>query len=52
MSHDDPRAQFLNCTLKTSPERSRLAQGLTGHVRRLDALRSFRQRVTAPYHSS
>ncbi|MGW8782845.1 hypothetical protein ACWGNM_32940 [Streptomyces sp. NPDC055796] len=30
MSHDDPRAQFLNCTLKTSPERSLHTQGPTG----------------------
>ncbi|MGW7328433.1 hypothetical protein ACWGIU_07430 [Streptomyces sp. NPDC054840] len=30
MSHDDPRAQFLNCTPKTSPERGRHTQGLTG----------------------
>ncbi|MFF4426361.1 hypothetical protein ACFY04_37345 [Streptomyces sp. NPDC001549] len=85
MSHDEPRAQFLNCTLKTSPEHGRHTQGLTGlstritqeqgcrferprpvgqrivtgarrdmtgHGRRLDALPSCHQRVTAPYSSS
>ncbi|MFI1645760.1 hypothetical protein ACH4XT_02270 [Streptomyces avidinii] len=29
MSHDDPRAQFLDCTLKTGPERGRRTQGPT-----------------------